>query len=378
MTVAESPSITKRAAFALLAVVGVPLLVFAVVEGASSLALLAYDLRDPARAPTERAHTDYDTLLGWVGRPHFGAEDVYGPGVGLHTNARGFRGAREVAREVPPGRTRVICSGDSFTLGWGVADGEPWCARLEARDPRLEAVNLGQGGYGVDQAYLWYMRDGRPLEHQAQVFAFILEDFRRMRRRDFLGFPKPVLSLAGDSLVLGNVPVPHLPYAVPRFTAALFAARPVLAQLRSAELVRRIMARRPAPRRRGGPGARIDGDSATWLVADRVLANLASVNRAKHSALLVVFLPMREDYDQSVSDRWRGWLRAAAGRHGFTFVDLVEAFRKIPRGSLDSLFYFPGAGVRGHYGPRGHDWVAERLQPYLAAALGGAEPGPPR
>ena len=363
----ESPSAAKRAAFAILATVAVPLLVFTLIEGGSSLVLLGYDLHGLQGPPTERRHTDYDTLLGWVGRPHFRAPDAYGPGIGLQTNAHGFRGEREVEPTVPPGRIRVVCSGDSFTLGWGVADSESWCARLEGLDPRLQTINMGQGGYGIDQAYLWYMRDGRPLSHQAHIFAFIAEDFRRMRRRDFRGFPKPLLVRSGDSLEVENVPIPRLPYTMPRLTVALFAAQPVLARLRASELLALLTKRIPSGRATAGPA---DADSATWLVAERVFASLAAVNRAQGSALLVVMLPMREDYDGVATDRWRQRLRDAAPRDDFTFVDLVRDFRSIPEDHLDSLFSMPTRGVQGHYGPLGHRWVAERLHGALVGALG--------
>ena len=49
-----------------------------------------------------------------VGGRSFGM--IHGPGIGVHTNARGFRGTREVDA-MPSSRTRVICSGDSFTFG---------------------------------------------------------------------------------------------------------------------------------------------------------------------------------------------------------------------------------------------------------------------
>jgi len=81
---------------------------------------------------------------------------------------------------VPPGYLRVIGSGDSFTLGHGVANGQTWCARLEEIDPRFENVNMGQGGYGADQAYLSYRRDRRRLDRDTHIFAFISDDLHRL------------------------------------------------------------------------------------------------------------------------------------------------------------------------------------------------------
>lgn len=108
----------------------------------------------------------------------------------------------------------MICSGDSFTLGYGVRDDETWCHQLMQLDDRLETVNMGQGGYGFDQAYLWFRRDGVRLAHHVQVFAFISDDFRRMERVEFIGYAKPVLRVVGDSLRVDNVPVPRRGYGV--------------------------------------------------------------------------------------------------------------------------------------------------------------------
>ena len=63
----------------------------------------------------------------------------------------------------------------------------------QSLDPRLETLNMGQGGYGVDQAYLWYKRDAAKFEHQVHLLAFITDDFVRMQSDRFRGYGKPVI-----------------------------------------------------------------------------------------------------------------------------------------------------------------------------------------
>ena len=79
---------------------------------------------------------------------------------------------------------------------------DTWCDQLATRDPRVEPVNLGQGGYGADQAYLRYLRDTKTLDHQVQLFAFIDDDFKRMQSSTFLGIDKPVLMLDNGYLTM--------------------------------------------------------------------------------------------------------------------------------------------------------------------------------
>jgi len=188
----------KRAAGILLAVV----LVLALLEGLASFGLFAFDLAVEGAGPVpERTHTRHDPDLGWANVPGARAADLYGPGLGVTINAQGFRNAADFPVAVPPGKVRVVCSGDSFTFGFGVADGESWPARLAALDDRLETVNMGQAGYGIDQSYLWYLRDGRGVEHRLHVLAAVVDDVWRMRGDNFLGYGKPMLKLDGGRLV---------------------------------------------------------------------------------------------------------------------------------------------------------------------------------
>ncbi len=157
----------------------------------------------------ESRHTEYDELLGYVNKRHASVPNMYGPGRSLTTNGQRFRGAEDFALDVPAGRTRLICSGDSFTLGYGVDDADTWCHQLTVIDPRLETVNMGQGGYGVDQAYLWYQRDAETVKHHAQLFAFIGYDITRAITPG-LGY-RPFLAVEQDRLVVKNVPVTRSP-----------------------------------------------------------------------------------------------------------------------------------------------------------------------
>jgi hypothetical protein len=351
--------------------IGIPMLLLFLIEGASSFVLFARDLARPVRLPLAAPHTDYDTLLGWVNRPGFFDPDLYGHGIYFRTNAQRFRNDHDFTTAVPPGQVRLICSGDSFTLGYEVDNDHAWCAVLERKHPRLETVNMGQGGYGVDQVYLWYKRDGQLLDHDLHVFAVIQDDFRRMQERNYISeggqYAKPVLTLEGDSLRTGNVPVPRWSYRIPRLLAFVNQKRSALEKLRIAQLGESLRNRFG---RRGEPGSAAV-DSLTWQVADRVFADLARVNRAKNSILVVLFLPTPGDSSGRASDQWRRWLRLAGEQRGFVYVDLVEDFRAMPRDSIPWLFYKPPpprpGGASGHYGELGNEWVADRLYSHLMA-----------
>jgi len=363
--------VSERATKVLFAVVVItlPVVVLALFEGAASLLLVADTVM--RQTVSEDAHAEPDTLLGWVNRPDVSRPDLYGPGIGLRTNAQRFRHVGPVSPRAADGTRRVICSGDSFTLGYGVADGQTWCDRLGQAARGLETVNMGQGGYGIDQAYLWYLRDGIGLHPDVHVFAMVTADFQRMQQDRFIGFPKPILVRVGDSVRASGVPVPRAGMArrIILLTTAVREMR--LFQLFS--LASRPRAETSAVR-----------DSSTWETARAAFRHLARRDSAAGAAFVVVLLPTVRDYQGSESDRWRRWLNQAAARGEFTFVDLVEALRRVPPDSEQALFIPAGElrfyGAGRHLSVAGNQWVADLLArrvSVLGSAAGQSGPTAP-
>ena len=344
------------------ALVVVPALTLALLEGSSSLLLVLMDLlafKEPLVA--ERLHTRYDPDLGWGNIPNLFIPDMYGPGVYLRTNTVGFRGQRDIPVRVPDDRVRVVCSGDSFTLGYGVDDDHAWCARLSARDARFETVNMGQGGYGIDQAYLWYKRDGAALDHHVQILAYITHDFGRMSSTRFLGYGKPILTLRDGRLEVGNVPVPPRAF----YATWLRQWQAAIRGLRISEVIRRV--REGRPRTAGAvPAAWAETpEDPVWKLARAVFADLVAINRAKGSTLVVVHLPTEDDHQGGSATEWRERARGTATDLGFLYVDLVEDFKRLAPGAAGALFIQGDVRdfvrSRGHYSVAGNEWVADRL-----------------
>jgi hypothetical protein len=331
----------------------IPAVLFFLAEGVSSFTLLAKKAMEWHAPLAERRHTKYDAQLGWVNLPGFYVRDMYGPGIYLRTNARGFRGDAEIPTAVPPGKIRVICSGDSFTLGYGVANDRTWCHDLASLDQRIETVNMGQGGYGLDQAYLWYARDGAALNPDVHIFAFIESDIRRMASNTFEGYPKPTLDLQAGHLVTRNVPVPQVG-GENRLTQRLM----VFEELQTVVLMRRILSLHPLQ-----TGGAID--PAILRIADAVFDRLAELNREKGSDLVVTFLPTEGDYREGMPD-YIGRLKKNVIGKGITWIDLVDDFRKLPPEEARKLFINEAdvpqyKSAAGHYTNEGNALVARLL-----------------
>jgi hypothetical protein len=340
---------------ALVAVV-VLLVVLAGIEGVSSAWLMAQEIR--AIRPTENfRQARYDTLLGWVGLPNLHIANNYGPGIHLTTNADGMRIHRPVSAALAPGTRRAICSGDSFAFGSGVADDQTMCAYLESELPGLETLNMAQRGFGIDQAYLWYRRDGARYTHQLHLFAFIWADFERMAVTSFTGYSKPILKLRDGRLVTENVPVPRW-----SATTKAYEVQNILMRSRLFEL-----ARRPSDQSDAANLRRVDAQ--VWNVAEAVFLDLARLNAERHSQLVLVYLPNLVEFDAGPHDVRRARLEQFSKRTGIPLVDLTPDLRAVPRDSLDWLFItanqIPVRGSAGHYSPRGNHWAAERLAVHL-------------
>jgi lysophospholipase L1-like esterase len=80
-------------------------------------------------------------------------------------NALGLRDRSDLTWDKPAGTRRVVCIGDSFTFGWGVAEHLTWVRVLEQRlraRPQCQdvaTVNCGAAGALYIDEYWWALRD---------------------------------------------------------------------------------------------------------------------------------------------------------------------------------------------------------------------------
>jgi hypothetical protein len=333
-------------------------------EGVISYLLFCYSVIT-AHPVAERRHTQYDPELGWVHQPNVHVPDMYGPGLSLRTNSQGFRAAYDFDTAVAPGKLRIICSGDSFTLGYGVGTSQTWCDLLAARDARVETVNMGQGGYGLDQIYLWYRRDGIKLAHDLHLLAIVTEDVQRMQTDTFLGYSKPVLDLDGGALVVRNVPVPKHGYVLSRLLSVTRQAR----NLRTAALSARMAKMVGVNPTMGGTGAG-EHNPKTRTIVRKILEELHGINLEKSSRLAVVYLPLLSELESDATRHWPEVLEAEAHALGIPFVDVLEAFRSLTYGDAIDMFIPEGRvaypGAAGHLSLRGNQFVAELIAQALA------------
>lgn len=141
-----------------------------------------------AKATGELSYLVYDDTLGWtVGSSRRNSTGMY------LSSAEGLRAASQGAVLAGPkaGR-RVALVGDSFVFAEQVRFEDSWGHRLESSSGgKLQVLNFGVGGYGVDQAYLRFKKDALAWEPDVAVLAFPLADlFRSMTVYPFIEWPQ--------------------------------------------------------------------------------------------------------------------------------------------------------------------------------------------
>ncbi|MGB3511349.1 MAG: hypothetical protein WBA93_19355 [Microcoleaceae cyanobacterium] len=315
------------------------------IEGLSSILWVFYKI-SKTQPMTETRHTQYDELLGWINIPNIFIPNMYGEEIYFQTNSQSLRNKEDFNIKVPADKLRIICSGDSFTMGWGVGNDQTWCELLTSINPRLQTINMGQGGYGLDQAYLWYKRDGTKFDHNIQIFAFITQDFSRMHKADFLGYGKPLLYLENGELVNENFPVSRRSFLLPKLTEGL----QYIQEIRFVSLWKKFFP------------PRLDNNNKYILknqeISIKIFEELAKINQSKNSRLIVVYLPTRSDYYLNDSNFWRQYIEPELQKQNIIYIDLIAEFRnRMPNEQVEAAFDIAG----GHYSALGNEFIANVL-----------------
>ena len=155
----------------------------------------------------------YDEDLGWTNRPGSCTRDNR-----YCANSAGLRSDREFTPAKPAAKLRVSLFGDSFIHGHDIDLAGSLAPQLEtalrARRIDAEALNFGVGGFGMDQAYLRYSREGGRFETDVVVMGLQFENVARhvmvFRLIAFpqtaIPFSKPRYYFDGPSLLVANRP----------------------------------------------------------------------------------------------------------------------------------------------------------------------------
>jgi hypothetical protein len=344
----------------------------------------------PFRYHAERVHRiangdvslGFDPDLGWKPTPDRVRRD---DGVVYRNSHQALRADREYDLAPPAGRHRIEAFGDSFTYCAEVTQDDCWVARLERAWPGIEAMNFGVTGYGPDQAWMRYQRDGRPYQPCAVLIGYFVEDIDRVVNRfrpfidpeDSVVLSKPRFLLDGDGLALLPNPTSdplaledprHVEQALGPHDAWYYPGTFIDGPFDGLRLAR--VARTAAYRQARASLVRsvdryplYDQQGEAFQVAGRILIQFAEQVRADGASPIVVVFPGERDLRAVPDGQAAYWpLVTWLGRAGVPTIDLTEVLAgQAEQRGIDRLF------VERHYSPLGNRIVTD----HLAQALPG-------
>jgi len=311
-----------------------------------------------------------DDLLGWTVGPNRHN--------GLYFSSReGIRSAAlNVRYAVRQPQYRIATVGDSFTFADEVPFEASWPNRLEQQlGSQIQVLNFGVTGYGIDQAYLRYLRDVRPWHPNLVVLGFIEHDlYRSLRIYHFVSrstwtwpFAKPRLVVDAGTLRPLNVPVlsaqeilsaraitdlPFLEYD-PGFEPTEWTWRPY----HHSYLVRFVLSSIHRSRENSE-----DVSRQAIALGQEIIASFARIAKDEGSTPFVVYLPGHSDFRNSARPE-KIHVLGFLHERGIRYEDLTSCVGKMG----ESKLFMEG---RTHYSPEGNARVATCLAPVLRDYIG--------
>jgi hypothetical protein len=300
----------------------------------------------------------YSETYGWELRRGFRGYDL---GTLATVNRLGYRGPEHPYAR-PAGRTRVVMLGDSIAYGAGVQDGETFSAQLQARDQRLDVVNLAVGGYGTDQELIRLEREGLLYSPDVVVLHFCLfSDFADNGLSSALfdaRQPKPYFTWDGRALV------PHDRHL--KLGPLAGAGQWLSDQSHAYNRLCQLLGMRRAPRQPGVWSDRMasvlqDLASAAELTF-RLVRRMADRASAAHARFLVVVHPDQFSYEHRSK-----LLRKFCGTPLLEGIPVLEMGARYHEAGL--AWSAVSLDVPGHLTLLGHEKTAEVLDRALTQPL---------
>jgi lysophospholipase L1-like esterase len=317
----------------------------------------------------------YDPDLGWANRPR-----TCTPEGRYCANSFGLRADREYTAAMRPGSFRVSMFGDSFVAGFDADFPDSFAVQvqnnLKARGLDAEVLNFGVGGFGFDQAYLYYNRDASRFDTNVIVQGLQMENVGRdvtlFRIVAFPGtgipFSKPRYILNDGKLELINHPtIP--PEDVPK-TLANFHRWPLAKYEPSysgkyqhhwytpSKLLSTLIDLKAAKEESPQDLFTVDGEAMNITVAllERYRAEVAETGKP----FVLIYFPRADVIDAILAGKPDPWQPHLDRLKGFTIVDPTPRLVAYAKEHGTASLY------GGHYSPIGYRLVAESLAEALA------------
>ena len=301
---------------------------------------------------------DTDADLGWAGKPnvrlryHRPEFDTL-----VELDAAGWRKPQPSVPADP--MHRVLVLGDSYTWGWGVAQGELFTDRLQVQlAPTVAVYNRGVIGFGTAQEYLLLKRELAAHRYDTVVLMFYLNDIAD--NIDGKDGHRPYFDLLNGGLVPRNQPTLARTSPVRLFFRDHSRAYMFL-EFEIGMLKRRFKGEAEDEREYKEVAAIDFHDLPGYEVTARLLGEMNRLVRAHGARFFLVYIPHRSEVEHATGYPYARAVRAMiddiAQREGITVIDLRGPFRA--HAEAKQTLVYP---IDGHWTPAGHQLAATVLR----------------
>jgi hypothetical protein len=325
----------------------------------------------------------HSPVLGWTIKPNGFWQDLY------RSNDRGLRGDREYQVMPSNNSIRISSFGDSYTHCDDVKNEETWQVQLQNADHRLEVLNFGVGGYGLDQAFLRYREEGILYNSHIILIGFMRVSIDRsvnvFRPFYYPGIPltKPRYFIRENELILLNNPLStlndcsvllHNPKALlPKFgeNDYYYKLLPKAHFLDFSPSVRlfKLLYYKVYNRYLGNSGRTIykngsyNQNSEAFKICTKLFDEFYYLVQKNKSLPIIILFPSQSDIEQYHKNRIKSYssLIHYFDSRGYRYIDLLDVFERYGVSShSDDLF-----GKFDHHSPLGNLNVAKAILDYL-------------
>ncbi|MBI3314019.1 MAG: SGNH/GDSL hydrolase family protein [Candidatus Omnitrophica bacterium] len=327
----------------------------------------------------------YDSKLGWTLRP--------GVRQGLHqVSEQGLRSDHSYSLKPAPGMIRISAFGDSYTHGDDVSFENTWEQKLQAMNSQFEVLNFGVGGYGLDQAFWRYRKEGDRFHAKIVLIGFMSENiFRAVNNfRSFyfpeagFAFSKPRFKLEGENLILIKNPMEKLS----DYESLLTREREVLGRMGQGDFyfnqryrsgpfdflasVRFLKILRQSLRSLIRHDAILtdevyNPDSEAFKITVKIFDRFYEKVLSQNAIPLILLFPNEGDIQikQGTNRKIYGELIRHFEARQYRYVDFMDVFEEaLQNHKLEEFF-----GPTHHYTPLGNEIVAGALKPRIDELL---------
>ena len=150
----------------------------------------------------------FDKHLGWKLKPYVKDRVITSDfDVVYSINSKGIRD-KEIPFQKPAREFRIIALGESTVFGWGINYGQRFTDIMEQSLKHVEVINMGVGGFGIDQSLLQLKKGG--FRYNPDLVVLFVSDYFLERCKDFITSwdafkPRFVLNEDETKLILQDV-----------------------------------------------------------------------------------------------------------------------------------------------------------------------------